>query len=201
MGTKRLLYMSIHLLLAIAVVGGIVGPSERFSQSSGRSKQQAATSNVALSGTSTPAPPLTLPANTLVPTETTNGLAVGRTDGSGTVTSDGAAQYTLPLWVPPGRAGIQPGLSLVYNSRGGNGLLGVGWSLTGLSQITRCRKTFLQDDDAQAVRFTGGNNGDRFCLNGQRLVAVGGLDGATSTYGADWTEYRTENDIHAKIVS
>jgi len=193
--------MSIQVLLAIVVVGGIVGPSEQLAQSSGLRIRQAATSISALSGTATPAPPLTPPTNTLVPTETTNGLVVGRTDGSGTVTSDGAAQYTLPLWVPPGRAGIQPDLSLVYNSSGGNGLLGVGWSLTGLSQITRCRKTFLQDGDPQAVHFNGGNNGDRLCLNGQRLVVVGGLDGATSTYGADWTEYRTENDIHAKIVS
>jgi hypothetical protein len=40
--------------------------------------------------------------------------------------------------VPPGRAGIQPNLSLEYASGGGNGFVGVGWGLAGLSRISRC---------------------------------------------------------------
>jgi hypothetical protein len=144
---------------------------------------------------------ITTPANTIVPTDTVDGLAVGRTAGAGGVTSDGAAQYTLPLWVPPGRAGIQPNLSLVYNSRGGNGPVGVGWSLSGFHLITRDRRTLLQDGEAKEIRFTDGDGGDRFCLNGERLVVVGGPDGQDNVYGGDGTEYRTENDVHAKIVS
>jgi RHS repeat-associated protein len=140
-------------------------------------------------------------ADPLVPTDTANGLAVGRTVGTGGVTNDGAAQYTLPLWVPPGRAGLQPDLSLLYSSRGPNGLLGMGWSLGGFPRITRCRRTFAQDGGARQVDFVDGDQGDRFCLDGQRLVAVGGTDGPGSVYGADGTEYRTEQDMHAKIVS
>ena len=53
--------------------------------------------------------------------------------GALAVDESGSAAYSLPLSVPPGVAGMEPSLSLVYNSRGGNGILGVGWSLGGLS--------------------------------------------------------------------
>lgn len=102
----------------------------------------------------------------LLPTDSINGLAVGKSDGIGSVSNNGAAVYQVPLWVPPGRAGIQPELSLVYNSGGGNGPEGVGWALTGFFEITRCRRTLLQDGEAREVTFTDGEQGDRYCLNG-----------------------------------
>jgi hypothetical protein len=137
----------------------------------------------------------------VVPTDTSNGLAVGSTVGDGRVSYDGAAQYTVPLWVPPGRASIQPDLALTYNSRDGSGFVGVGWSLSGLPRITRCARTFAQDGGARGVEFADGDKGDRFCLDGERLVAVGGPNGAASAYGTDGTEYRLEHDQHMKIVS
>jgi len=57
--------------------------------------------------------------NSILPTETIKGQAIGRAAGVGSVTNDGAAQYKIPHWVPPGRSGIQPNLALVYNSRNG----------------------------------------------------------------------------------
>nr|VFJ59838.1 MAG: RHS repeat-associated core domain-containing protein [Candidatus Kentron sp. DK] len=104
----------------------------------------------------------------------------------------GAAVYTIPIEVPPGVAGMQPALAITYNSNGGNGLLGVGFSLSGLSVITRCGQTIAQDGQKGGVYYDGR---DRFCLDGQRLIAISGADGGSGT------EYRTEIDSYSRIVS
>nr|VFK45343.1 MAG: virulence plasmid B protein [Candidatus Kentron sp. SD]VFK49716.1 MAG: virulence plasmid B protein [Candidatus Kentron sp. SD]VFK81464.1 MAG: virulence plasmid B protein [Candidatus Kentron sp. SD] len=57
----------------------------------------------------------------------------------------GAAVYTIPIQIPPGVAGMQSDLAITYNSNAGNGLLGVGFSLSGLSTITRCGQTIAQN--------------------------------------------------------
>ena len=62
---------------------------------------------------------------------------------------------------------MAPTLSLNYNSQSGNGPLGVGWSLGGLSAITRCPATYAQDGFKGGINYDGN---DRFCLDGQRLV-------------------------------
>jgi len=41
----------------------------------------------------------------------------------------GRFTYTVPIITAPGRQGAQPTLALGYNSSGGNGWCGVGWSL------------------------------------------------------------------------
>ena len=91
----------------------------------------------------------------------------GTLGGALNVTDDGAAAFTLPLRAPPGRAGVMPQLSLVYSSRGENGLLGVGWSLAGLSAIVRCGSDFARDGQNRPVWF---NAQDHYCLDGQRLI-------------------------------
>lgn len=108
------------------------------------------------------------------------------------VTPSGAATYSLPIVVSPGTNGAQPNLSLNYNSQSGNGLVGVGWSLSGLSAITRCASTKAQDGIADAVDF---DDSDRFCLDGQRLMVISG------SYGNDSSEYRTERESFTKIVA
>jgi hypothetical protein len=108
------------------------------------------------------------------------------------VTDTGSASYTIPISIVPGTAGLEPKLSLQYDSRSGNGLLGVGWSLAGLPAITRCGKTIAQDGAVGGVAYDAN---DRFCLDGQRLIAISG------TYGADLTEYRTERESFSKVVS
>ena len=67
--------------------------------------------------------------------------AVGRIEGQASVSSTGAAQYAVPLAVPPGTNGLAPGLAIVYDHRSGNGLLGVGFRLAGFSAIRRCGGT------------------------------------------------------------
>jgi hypothetical protein len=110
--------------------------------------------------------------------------------GSFEVTEAGASGYTIPIAVPPGTAGVEPKLSLVYRSQGVNGLLGVGWSLSGLSEISRCPRTIAQDGTRGSVNY---NTDDRFCLDGQRLIVVSG------TYGAAASAYRTELETFAEI--
>lgn len=41
----------------------------------------------------------------------------------------GTAELSYPIQLPPGRHGLQPDVDLHYSSAGGNGLLGVGWSI------------------------------------------------------------------------
>ncbi|HEU4534447.1 MAG TPA: SpvB/TcaC N-terminal domain-containing protein, partial [Polyangiaceae bacterium] len=117
---------------------------------------------------------------------------VGSSRGSFAVADDGAATYALPLHVAPGRAGIQPQLAISYNSSGGNGYLGVGMSIAGLSAVARCASNERDDGASRGPRL---DEGDRFCLDGRRLVAVKGA------YGADGAEYRTVPDSFAKVVS
>ena len=68
------------------------------------------------------------------------------------VVEGGAAAMSIPIEVAPGRHGMQPALSLDYSSRGGNGLAGMGWSLSGVSSIHRCPATLAQDGAAVGVR-------------------------------------------------
>lgn len=51
----------------------------------------------------------------------------------------GSFLYTIPIEVPPGLAGMEPALTLDYNSSQGNGWVGVGWDLS-LGSIQRSTK-------------------------------------------------------------
>jgi len=76
----------------------------------------------------------------------------------------------MPLVTVPGRAGVEPQLTLSYTSAGDDGVLGVGFSLTGLSSIMRCPSTLADDGEIRNVRY---DVGDKLCLDGKRLVPVG----------------------------
>ena len=117
---------------------------------------------------------------------------LGTLPGNFRVDETGAATYDIPLAVLPGTAGVAPPLSLHYASNRGNGLLGVGWSLSGLSAITRCRPTLGQDKQALPMTFS---DTDRFCLDGQRLLLQ------TGTYGAADSTYKTGIDSFVTVTA
>ena len=71
-------------------------------------------------------------------------LAVGSIEGSSTV-SQGIANYRIPLQLPAGTNNVTPSLSVMYQSHGVDGLMGTGWSLIGLSAITRNLSSFYHD--------------------------------------------------------
>ncbi len=126
------------------------------------------------------------PSYALLAPETAGGYAFGTTSFRVGVSPNGDATIEVPIWVPGGRANATPELSLNYVSSGGDGLLGQGWSLSGLSVVSRCRKSQAEDGR------WGGATPDAFCLDGQRLVPV-------ASSGTD-AEFRTEIDSDARII-
>jgi RHS repeat-associated protein len=118
--------------------------------------------------------------------------AVGAVAGAFRVTEQGSAEYVVPIAVPPGRAGIQPALSLKYFGTKTNGDVGVGWMLDGLPKITRCPRIAALDGYAAPVK---GDKSDPFCIDGKRLSLVSGM------YGANNAEYRTMVDSFSRVRS
>ena len=118
--------------------------------------------------------------------------AAGRTPGQFAVTSTGATSYRIPIWTPPGVGRLGLDLALQYNSRSGSGIAGVGWSVAGLSAISRCNRTYAQDVTPAAVSNT---TADRYCLDGQQLKLVSG------TAGAPGAVYATELESRSRIVA
>ncbi|KJZ07663.1 hypothetical protein TW85_24735, partial [Marinomonas sp. S3726] len=104
----------------------------------------------------------------------------------------GAARYQVPIRLPSGINHLQPNLSLDYNSNRGNGVAGVGWSLSGTPVISRCSANIAEDGYNSGIQF---NEKDRYCLNGQKLISVSG------TYGVDGAYYTLEKDNSFRIIS
>ena len=123
----------------------------------------------------------------------------GPLPGSGSV-SGGSATYNIPMVTPPGRNGMAPELSVNYSSRGGNGVMGVGWSVSLGSIISRCPKTVAQDGTNETITI---DNRDRLCLDGQRLILDNIVDNGSASDDDYWSsgnaEYRTEINSFARI--
>ncbi len=116
------------------------------------------------------------------------GTAGGKT-GDGTITGSGGgvldANHNFVANNNGTAGGGLPGIN-------GDGILGLSWTLSGFPTITRCARTLAQDGTRGGINY---NANDRFCLNGQRLVATSG------TYGADGSVYGTEIESYLKIVA
>ena len=111
----------------------------------------------------------------------------GRTAGSFGVSPGGSANYTIPIWTPPGPNGIQPSIALTYSSQGGNGLAGIGWNLSASSAIERCARTTAQDGADAGIELS---MSDRYCIGGNRLrVASGTYGSAGSVYYTEFADY------------
>lgn len=127
-------------------------------------------------------------------------LPVGSTGGVASVSPTGAATYEVPIFVSPGTAGMQPSLSVIYNSQSGNGMLGMGWHLSGLSSISLSPNLYYNDGYFEAIKFNDQLTSvkDRYqlkyILDGNRLVCVAG------NYGQVSSEYRTEMESFSKIT-
>ena len=122
----------------------------------------------------------------------------GKTPGTFAVSPTGAATYSIPIYAPPGPRGLQPTISLDYNSQSGIGPLGSGWSIGGLSQISLCNRTIAQDSVASQViigpPILVPHLGNKVCVDGKRLrVTVPGYP--SSTYQSEIADFANFNFI------
>ncbi len=116
---------------------------------------------------------------------------VGTLAGGMSVSSSGAASYSIPIKVVPGTMGVEPTISLEYNSQAGNGQLGWGWSLSGMSAITRVGPDNYHDGRVEPIQW---NNNDFYSLDGSRLTMLSGGGGTGSIFA-------TESESWSKIES
>jgi hypothetical protein len=66
------------------------------------------------------------------------------------VRAQSSFNHQVAIKVPKGTNGVQPEIGLVYDSGGGNGIVGMGWQLAGLSVITRVNY-------GNGIRYAGGD--------------------------------------------
>lgn len=125
---------------------------------------------------------------------------VGRIPASYQVNSYGGFTYSIPIWLPRGPNGVEPHLTLVYDSSTdsnvADGMLqlgtsdpdaipaGAGWVLEGLSAIQRANKTVAQDGAASSPAYS---SSDAYTLEGSRLRLT-----SSGNYGGDGSTYQTE---------
>lgn len=121
------------------------------------------------------------------------GFKVGTLPGVFGVSGKGAATYSIPLEAAPGTAGLAPGLAVTYNSHYPNGILGIGWVLEGLSEITRINKDYYHDNTTSVASLRGT---DVFAIDSVRLIPISGNHPFAGTVYA--REYESFDKITSK---
>lgn len=128
---------------------------------------------------------------------------VGTIVGTVDVTETGSANYVIPIEVPKGIAGLEPSVSIAYNSQFANGLMGYGWNVAAFSAISRCGKSYYYDNTTEAPQLS---NSDNLMLDGQRLLLISGqnlVNGAKYRMEYDpFTDitYKTVNSIPSFVI-
>ena len=117
---------------------------------------------------------------------------VGAMGGLFGVSPLGSATYSIPIDVPLGVGGMEPKISIAYNSQSGNGLCGYGMNLTGLSSITRAPKNAYHDNTTQGIKYLAD---DALYLDGVRLILSSG------TAGQNGAIYNPESDPFTKVIT
>ncbi|WP_171054517.1 RHS repeat-associated core domain-containing protein [Roseovarius arcticus] len=119
---------------------------------------------------------------------------VGAIPGALDVTLNGSSSYSIPIKIAPGTAGTQPKIQLAYSSQSFGGPLGAGWSISGISAITRGPKDQFVDGAAGAINL---DDDDALYLDGQRILPIGP---AVGTGSSRTLEYRKVDDDFSEIV-
>lgn len=109
--------------------------------------------------------------NGIVPTNASisYGYSVGEIPFTEGISDIGSTNTNVPITVYQDPSGFTPQVSLAYNSGSGNGYLGMGWSITGLSAISRVNRNLYYDGYVDGVKC---NKDDAFMLDGVRLMRI-----------------------------
>ena len=102
------------------------------------------------------------------PSDSLSSYSVGRIPMEENVSPTGAKVISIPIEAVSVR-GIEPGISLMYNSQGGLGTAGFGWEIGGLSSITIEGKNRHYDGETSPLSLTDESK-QRYRLDGVRLV-------------------------------
>lgn len=117
--------------------------------------------------------------------------AVGTISGTLGINETGAATYTIPIDLLSSPYGEVPSIALTYNSQAGNGPVGVGWGISGLSSISITPRNIYFDGAAEGLH-EGADNA--YYLDGMRLLLVSGENGHLGA------TYRTEKENYSLIT-
>ncbi len=115
---------------------------------------------------------------------------VGGTPASFSVSPTGAAAYSIKIDIPKGINGMEPELSLVYNSQGGNNIAGWGFSMSHVSAISFVPKDIYHDGQARPLHYDWD---DGLSLDGRRLILKSGTPGAAGAV------YTPEGDPYTNV--
>jgi len=119
-------------------------------------------------------------------------LVLGSTEGNYNVSPTGQFLFNLPIACSPGTNDVKPSLSVAYNSFGYNGLMGIGFNLSGISTISRVGYDRFHDGISTGVNLT---TTDQFAIDGNRLFLNSG------THGQDGSTYILQAINHQTIIS
>src|SRR5205809_1347530 len=112
----------------------------------------------------------------------------------------GTGNFTVPIALPPGRAGFQPQLNLVYSTGHGNGCFGQGWSLDIPGVSRRTAKGVPRFDDTDVFIISGVEDLVRVAPVGERTRYRPRTEGLFAliehvfdpAHGADYWEVRSK---------
>lgn len=91
----------------------------------------------------------------------------GTLKGDFQISPSGGMQYDIPIEIPDGPAGFKPDMGISYDSRHGDGIVGHGFSLRGLSVISRMVSQYQNDGAIKDITL---DSSDCLALDGNRLV-------------------------------
>jgi hypothetical protein len=117
-----------------------------------------------------------------------NGL-MGSTKGEANI-NQGDFTYKLDIKTPKGISGLNPNLSINYNSASNmNSILGKSFALGGLGSISKCNENLFKEKQDNKRDYN-------YCLNGQKLLLVD----PSNIYGSTNSEYKTAINTQSKII-